>query len=46
LEYNEMGGALALMGERRVVYGVLVGKLENLRERNHFEDPDVDGRII
>jgi hypothetical protein len=34
------------MGERRVVYRVLVGKLENLRERNHFEDPGVDGRII
>jgi hypothetical protein len=42
------------MGDRRVVYRVLVGKPElstgfwlgNLRERNHFEDADVDGMII
>jgi len=31
------------MGERRGVYGVLVGKPE---ERDHLEDPGVDGRII
>ena len=31
------------MGERRGVYGVLVG---NLRERNHLADPDFDGKII
>jgi len=31
------------MGERRVVYRVLVGKLEG---NNHFGDPFVDGRII
>jgi hypothetical protein len=31
------------MGERRGAYGVLVGKP---RERDHFEDPDLDGRII
>jgi len=31
------------MGERRGVYSVLCG---NLRERNHFEEPDVDGRRI
>jgi hypothetical protein len=31
------------MGERRGVYGVLVGKPE---EKNHLEDPGVDGRII
>jgi len=31
------------MGERRSVYTVLLG---NLRERDHFEDPLVDGRII
>jgi hypothetical protein len=30
------------MGERRVAYRVLVGKLE----RDHLEDLDVDGRII
>jgi len=33
----------ARMGERRGVFRVLVG---NLRERDHFEDPGVDGRII
>jgi len=31
------------MGERTGVCSVLVGKL---RERNHLEDPVVDGRII
>jgi hypothetical protein len=31
------------MGEGRGVHRVLVG---NLRERDHLEDPDVDGRII
>ena len=30
------------MGERRVAYRVLVGK----PERQHMEDPGVDGRII
>jgi hypothetical protein len=31
------------MVERRGVYKVWVGKL---RERNHLEDPGIDGRII
>jgi hypothetical protein len=31
------------VGEGRGVYRVLVG---NLMERNHLEDPDIDGRII
>jgi hypothetical protein len=31
------------MGERRSACMVLV---EKLRERDHLEDPDVDGRII
>ena len=31
------------MGERRVVYKVLIGKPE---EKNHLEDPGLDGRII
>ena len=31
------------MGERRGVYRVLWG---NMRERNHLEDPGVNGRII
>jgi hypothetical protein len=30
-------------GERRGVYRLLVG---NLRERDHLEDPGIDGRII
>jgi hypothetical protein len=32
-----------MYGERRGVYRVLEGKL---RERDYFEDPGVDGRII
>ena len=36
-------GHVARMGDRRGVYRVLVG---NLRERNHLEDPGVDGRMI
>jgi hypothetical protein len=36
-------GHEARMGEGRGVYRVLVG---NLRERNHWGDPHVDGRII
>jgi hypothetical protein len=31
------------VGERRVVYGVMV---ENLRKRNHLGDPGLLGRII
>jgi hypothetical protein len=31
------------MGERRVVYSVLWG---NMSERDHLEDPDLDGRMI
>jgi hypothetical protein len=31
------------MGERRGVYRVWWG---NLRERDHLEEPDIDGRII
>jgi len=36
-------GHSARMGERRVVYRVLVGKPEG---RRPLEDPGVDGRII
>jgi hypothetical protein len=35
-------GHAAPMGERRGIYRVLVGKL---RERDHLEDPSLDGRI-
>jgi len=31
------------MGDRRVVYRMLVG---NMEERDHLGDPGVDGRII
>jgi len=37
------GGYVACTGERRGVYRVLVGKPE---ERDHLEDPGIDGRII
>ena len=43
IETKEMGGHVACMGERRVVYRVLVG---NLREGNRLEEAGVDGRII
>ena len=36
-------GHVACMGKGRGVHRVLVG---NLRERGHWGDPDVDGRII
>jgi len=38
-----MGGACSAYGERRGVHRVLVG---NQRERDHWGDPNVDGRII
>jgi hypothetical protein len=34
---------VARMGERSSVYRVLVG---NLKERDHLEDPSVDGSVI
>ena len=40
---NEVGGALARMGEGRGVYRVLVGKPE---EKSHWGDPEADGRTI
>jgi len=36
-------GHLARMGEGRVCTGFWLG---NLRERDHWEDPDIEGRII
>jgi len=38
-----MGGACSAYGERRGIYGALVG---NLSGRGHLEVPGVDGRII
>jgi hypothetical protein len=38
-----MGGVCSADGEERGVYRVLVG---NLRERDHWGDPGVGGRII
>jgi len=38
-----MGGACSIYGERKSIYRVLWG---NLEERDHLEDPDVDWIII
>ena len=38
-----MGGACSAYGEKRGVYRFLAGKL---RDRDHLEDPGMDGRII
>jgi hypothetical protein len=45
IKSRRMGWAwhVALMGNRRGVFRVLVG---NLRERSHLGDPGVDGRMI
>ena len=43
IEKNEMGGAWARMERLEVYTGFWWG---NVRERDHFEDPDIDGRII
>ena len=40
---NEVGEHIARMGKGEVHKGFWCG---NMRERNHLEDPDVDGRII
>jgi hypothetical protein len=38
-----MGGHVALMGETRNAYNVLVGKCE---DRDHLEDLGIEGRIL
>jgi hypothetical protein len=43
IEENEIGRHVARMGEERRVYRVLVGEL---RERDHWGDPGIGGRII
>jgi len=43
MEKNEMGWACSAYGDGRGVYMVLGG---NLRERNQWGDPGIDGKII
>jgi len=43
IKKSNMGGHVASMGRREVHTGIWWG---NLRERDHLEDPGVDGRII
>jgi hypothetical protein len=43
IETNEMGGASCKYGEKRGAYTLL---WENLKKRDHLEEPGVDGRII
>jgi hypothetical protein len=43
IEKNEMGGACGPYGGGELCTGFWGG---NLRERDHWGDPDVDGRII
>ena len=44
IKKNEMGGHVASMGENRGVYTEFWWG--NLRERDHLEDPGLNGRII
>jgi hypothetical protein len=43
IENNEMGEACSADGEERGVFTILVG---NMRERDQWRDPDLDGSII
>jgi hypothetical protein len=42
IEKNEMGGACGTCG-KRCITGFCLG---NLRERDYFEDPGIDERIV
>jgi hypothetical protein len=44
IEKNEMGGAYSMYGGRVEVYTRFWWA--NLRQRDHLEDPGVDGRVI
>jgi hypothetical protein len=45
IEKNKMGGACSRYGDRRAEEHTGTW-WENLRDRDHLEDPDVDGRTL
>jgi hypothetical protein len=47
IEKNDMGGACSTYGgEERCTQGFFFGGGRNLRERDHLEDPVLDGRMV
>jgi hypothetical protein len=41
-----MGRAYSTYGDEKITHRLLLGGGGNLRERDHFEDPGIDGSIL